>query len=121
MSLAFQFDAAALDQTPPQHTPVMALHPRFPPVRAPKRGVSHAARVSSTPRKLVDDTWLNDSTSNRSLGRVLKLIRFSDGTLIVTDICRVRVDANLVARQGRDVERRALYAHQMSIDDMPFD
>ena len=63
-------------------------------------------RASSGPRKLEDDTWLNDSTSNRSLGRVLKVISCSNGTLIVTDNCLVRVDESLVARQGRDSSRR---------------
>ena len=111
----------ALNQPSPDTTPVMALPPRVPPGKAPKRKPSHAQRASSGPRKLEDDTWLNDSTSNRSLGRVLKVISCSNGTLIVTDNCRVRVDESLVARQGRDSSRRSVYAHQMSIDDMPID
>ena len=121
MSLAPQLDAAALGQPSPDGTPVMALPPRVPPSKASKRKPNHATRTSSEPRKLADDTWLNDSTSNRSLGRVLKVISSSNGALIITDNCRVRVDSSLVARQGRDVTRRSVYAHQMSIDDMPID
>lgn len=119
MSLALQLDAAALNQPAPDGTPVMAPPPRVP--RAPKRKAYHASRVSSEPRKLDDDKWLNDSTSQRSLGRVLKMISCNRVTLIVTDNCKVRVDKRLVVRQGRDVHRRALYAHQMSLDDMPLD
>ena len=121
MSLAPQLDAAALGQPSPDGTPVMALPPRVPPSKAPKRKPTHATRTSSEPRNLADDTWLNDSTSNRSLGRVLKVISSSNGALIITDNCRVRVDSKLVARQGRDVTRLSVYAHQMSIDDMPID
>ena len=121
MSLAPQLEAAALNEPAPDGTPVMALPPRVPPAKAPKRKSSHAVRSSCNPRNLVNDTWLNDSTSNRTLGRVLRLIPSANGTLIITDNCRVRVDTGLVARQGRDVERRSLYNHQMSIDDMPVD
>ena len=76
-------------------------------------------RASIEPRKLENDTWLNDSTSNRSLGRVLKVMPCVNGTLIVTDKCRVRVDESLVARQGRDANRLSVHSHQMSIDDVP--
>ena len=98
---------------------MIALPAGAPPAKAPKRKPSHAHRASSGPRKLEDDTWLNDLTSNRGLGRVLQVTSCSNGTLIVTDNCRVRVDKSLVARQGRDSTRRSVYAHQMSIDDMP--
>lgn len=121
MSLAHRLEAAALDQPSPDATPVISMRPRVPPGNAPKRNPSHAQRASFGPRKLEDDTWLNDVTSKRPLGRVLNVVSCSKGVLICTNSCRVRVDENLVARQGRDSCRRSLYAHQMSIDDMPTD
>ena len=118
MPLVLQFDAAAVNQPSPESTPVIALPPT---PKAPKRDSCHASRQSFEPRNLDDDVWLNDVTSNRGLGRVVKVVSRSNGTLIVTTKCRVRIDENLVARQGRDETRRSMYGHQMSIDNMPID
>ena len=121
MSLAPQLAAAAMDEPPPVHTPLMQIPARSPPLKAHMRKSFHATRAPVEPRRLEGDMWLNDMTSQRSLGRVIKTVDRVDGRVIWTTICRVRVSHNLLVRQGRDEERRSLYNHRITFDNIPID
>ena len=110
---------SALLEVQPHATPPA---PPPPPVKPPPvvRPNAHSSRQSTGPRNIDKDLWLNDDTSNRSLGRVLKVTQRANGrTLVVTTACRVVVDARMIARQGRDARRLALHSHKLVINDTP--
>ena len=71
MSLVSHFDAAALGYSLKRSATPMKMLPVHNPPKVMKKTIQ-SLRDCSGPRRLVDDTWLNDIDSQTCLGRVFK-------------------------------------------------
>lgn len=71
MSLASEFDAAALGHSLKRSATPMKMLPVHNPPKVMKKTIQ-SSHDCSGPRRLIDDTWLNDIDSQTCLGRVFK-------------------------------------------------
>ena len=118
MSFLAQLDAAAAGHSMTA-TPVLRLPLReAPPNHRPNDNRGPTSR-HATPRKIESDVWLNDLTSQQTLGRVTSDAVTERGRRVSTTLCEVTIDADMRVTRGRDALRRGLHSHLIAFDGLP--